>query len=137
MWQNCDESRRVRRTRCYQANQVGQADADAPADISGARQIITIASYLASHAGAVGAEPDSNQTRPGCCPRITVTFFVVPDQGTVVARPGMTCALSRTHDPGGGVTGSGGIDRPLNRDTATSLVGLLVTWVPALDARTR
>ncbi|WP_257922434.1 VOC family protein, partial [Amycolatopsis iheyensis] len=41
-----------------------------------------------------------------------VTFFVVPDQGAVVTRPGMTCAPSRRHDPGGGVTGSGGIDRP-------------------------
>ncbi|GHG14307.1 hypothetical protein GCM10017567_35060 [Amycolatopsis bullii] len=68
MWQNCDESRRVRRTSCYQANQVGQADADAPADISGARQISTVASYLSSHAGAAGAEPDSNQTTPAAAP---------------------------------------------------------------------
>src|SRR5690606_40243144 len=31
-----------------------------------------------------------------------VTFFVVPDQGAVVARFGMTDAPSRVHDPGGG-----------------------------------
>jgi hypothetical protein len=36
-----------------------------------------------------------------------VTFFVAPDQGVVVARPGMTYSPSRTHDPGGGVTGFG------------------------------
>jgi hypothetical protein len=42
-----------------------------------------------------------------------VTFFVVPDQGAVVTRLGMTDAPSRTHDPGGGVTGSGGIEGPL------------------------
>ncbi|MEV6830545.1 hypothetical protein [Amycolatopsis sp. NPDC051102] len=29
-----------------------------------------------------------------------VTFFVAPDQGVVVTRPGMTCAPSRRHDPG-------------------------------------
>ncbi|WP_245761848.1 trypsin-like serine protease [Saccharopolyspora shandongensis] len=42
-----------------------------------------------------------------------VTFFVAPDLGVVVARSGMTDAPSRRHDPGGGVTGPGGIDRPL------------------------
>ncbi|QFZ18559.1 hypothetical protein [Saccharothrix syringae] len=42
-----------------------------------------------------------------------VTFFVVPDQGAVVAGSGMTCAPSRRHDPGGGVTGPGGIAGPL------------------------
>uniref|UniRef100_UPI003978CB84 helix-turn-helix domain-containing protein n=1 Tax=Amycolatopsis sp. lyj-346 TaxID=2789289 RepID=UPI003978CB84 len=44
---------------------------------------------------------------------LPVTFFVAPDQGVVVARPGMTDAPSRTHDPGGGVTGPGGIEGPL------------------------
>jgi hypothetical protein len=36
-----------------------------------------------------------------------VTFFVVPAMGLLVAGSGMTYAPSRTHDPGGGVTGSG------------------------------
>jgi hypothetical protein len=40
-------------------------------------------------------------------------LFVAPDQGVVVARSGMTDAPSRVHDPGGGVTGPGGIGGPL------------------------
>jgi hypothetical protein len=37
--------------------------------------------------------------------RSPVIFLVAPDQGALVARLGMTYAPSRTHDPGGGVTG--------------------------------
>ncbi len=37
-------------------------------------------------------------------PTSPVTFFVVPDEGAVVAGSGLACASSRTHDLGGGVT---------------------------------
>src|SRR3954465_16019624 len=48
----------------------------------------------------------------------------------------MTHAPSHRHNPGGGVTGSGGIDRPLIGH-GHHQVGLVVTWVPALDAPPR
>ena len=54
-----------------------------------------------------------------------VTFFAAPDQGVVVARSGTIYAPSRTHDPGGGVTGPGGIDRPLMGTRPAGKVGLV------------
>ena len=50
------------------------------------------------------------------------TFFVVRDQGAVVAMSGMSDAPV-DHDPGGGVTGIGGIEGSLNRDMAARGVG--------------
>jgi hypothetical protein len=60
------------------------------------------ASLVTAHRG----RPEGSGTDP-------VTFFVALDQGAPVARPGMTESPSRTHDPGGGVTGFGGIGGPL------------------------
>ena len=42
-----------------------------------------------------------------------------PAMGLPASGPGMTFSPCRTHDPGGGVTGPGGIDRPLIRGMTT------------------
>jgi hypothetical protein len=52
-----------------------------------------------------------------------------PEARAPVASSGMTSFPCRSHDPGGGVAGIGGIDGPLIG--TGPLVGLFVTWVPA------
>src|SRR2546430_6754171 len=57
-------------------------------------------------------------------PRSTLFPYTTLFRSHDIARLGMADAPSRTHDPGGGVTGPGGIEGPLNRDTAAHWVGL-------------
>src|SRR5690606_37384054 len=66
-------------------------------------------------------------------PRSARYLFRGPVTGPTVARPGMTSCPRLFHDPGGGVAGAWW--RRRTAEGTGPLVGLFVTWVPGVDAR--